>query len=271
MARYSSDWKKRVKISIIDPAGSASKDVEIAIPPELDEFWDVIDSAGAELRVVGPDGVTVLTYDIVQDSDDGTFDATSVTNKDGKIRIESMGLPSEVGCIAAHLIFDSVTTQGSASAAVSMGTPLTGYIEMGRPSWFVLKAERPIPGGVLPDKQLAKTSTDRVFVWVEFTGALEKAISLHASSPQHEEVLYALSTVLDTTGAQVATMIDNSELRIVEIGKRVWVKALIKAGTTATNYTLGVKIATVVPGSATVHRVIEFRYGLRIRDQLQEA
>lgn len=271
MSWYDSDFRRSKAISVISPAGGGTHDFDVEIPTDWDEFWDLIDTDGEELRITRADGSTLCAYDI----DDGAGGAFDKTGRAGRIRVDGEAFVGATGeCALFWLFFDPSSTQGDASVAVTITSALTGYIEQALPSTHV-HAFQPAPAGsTKPASRITKGEDDDVFVWLEITALLERRAERAANHLEYEEPIAATYDVLDDVGASEATMVEPDDLRWVSTvegnTRRLFLRCRVKAGTDGDTFTLFAIAATVVPVAAlAVHRYVTARVGVRVVDALE--
>jgi hypothetical protein len=258
-------WRRRASISV-DIAGATPVDVDVTIPRDWDDFWDVIDSSGLELRAVWYDGTTVLAYSV----DNGSGGAFDRTNRLGRIRIDGMTVPAVTAVLQIWLYYDSSTTQGSGAVATVMAASRNGYIELGRPAQHRFAHMPQTARSLKPRSIVHKTVNEQVFIWIRLDGALSKRSTPGNRSATHEEALYATMTVQNSSGVDQATMYDTDKIRFVWIARgEMWMRIRVKAGTTATFYTAVVLTRTILPAATTAEQQIETRIGIAVSDSLE--
>lgn len=271
MSWRSAFFRRRMSISAPNTAGGATKDVNVVIPQDLDEFWDVIDTAGLELRVTAADGYTVLNYSV----DNGSGSAFDRANRLGRIQIDGATAPgTATELLNFWLFFHTTSTQGTAAVATTIASALTGYIERGTPSTWRTRAQVPRPGLDRPRATFGKGSADEAFLWVDLTNQLELRRGTFAGKKFYEEPMSATYQVVDDAGAPQAGMITTAGMRWVEaptgkFGRRIMLRLPVKGGTDDTRYTAVATILTSVPGESGTHRTITARAGFRVRDLLE--
>lgn len=272
MSWYDSDYRQRAAISIPSSAGAATIDADITIPSDWDDFWDVIDASGNELRVTGPDGYTLVTYDV----DDGAGGAFNRTTRAGRIRIDGASTPAVAAeCLLFWVYFDTSSTQGDGSSAVTITSALTGYIDRGQPSTWIAAAEPPRPGTTTPRHKFGKSVADQLYCFLDITGILEqRALGRRAGRAAYEEPRSATYEVqLSSSEVAQAGMIDADKMRWIEVrgrhGRRLFLRLLVKAGTSGETYTLVTSIPTCVPIQSGTHRTPAPRVGFRVRNVLE--
>jgi hypothetical protein len=273
MGWLSSTWRRRAAITVYQDTADTTPDAEIVIPMQWDEFWEAIDTAGFELRIVDCDGVTLLNYSL-----SGWNKAT----RTGTIQIDE--LPSGDGSITpfAQLVwiyFDSATNQGDGSVATTIVAPISGSIELSRPSHYQLSVSRERVGATEPRHTFAKAEDDQVFVWLNLTGVLEERREAQGSRRIYEEPCEVVSSIQDSAGSPVPAMLDESMTRFVELpnrgrqGRQMWVRGFIKGGTSGTPVTLVEIVRTIAPDDTISgpHRQLDIRAGIEVQNTLQGA
>lgn len=267
--RYSSSvkFRRRMPITVDNSAGVAatSVDVEVTIPKDWEEFWSVIDASGANIRVTGPDGVTLVTYDV----DDGAGGAFSTTTRAGRIRIDGYTVPtSTVGMYQAFVYFDPDGSVTAGDSVVTMTSTVSGYIHVGLPRGDRRFPYVPqTPGSTRPRTFTHKAPSEQVDVWVAWTNALEVQRKASEDSRKREELYYFVMSVENTAGTDQTSMYTLSACRFVETPDgKAWTKLVVKAGTTATNYTIAPTVHSVAPYAPTViYQTRQPRIGLAVR------
>lgn len=270
MSWYDDAFRRRKAITVHSAAGGGSFDADITIPPDWDEFWDEIDSAGNELRVTRADGYTLLTYDV----DNGSGGAFSLASRLGRIRIDTAGaVGTATETCLFWVYFDSTSTQGDASQAVTMTSVLTGYIELAAPSTYICSFEPPRAGLTAPRQSIGKGASDDLFVWLDLSQQLSTRVTKFANRMQYEEPIQALYSVVNGAGAAQAAMITAADTRWVEVvegnARRLFLRVRVKAGTSGTNYTLIATVTTTNPVALAILRTLIARIGIIVYDLLE--
>lgn len=260
-------------ITVDNSAGPAAValDVDITIPKDCDPFWDAIDSSGNNLRVTAADGVTLVTYDV----DDGAGGAFDATNRLGRIRVDGMTIPTgTAGIFLLWLYFDPADSDGATnisdgSSAVTMADIATGYIDLDEPTgpWWT-EYQPQILRSTNPRDARHKGPSEQVYVWFRLDRVLAKSQYASEGSKRREELYYASMAVLDTSGADQTSMYDLSANRFVWHARTrtMWLKCLVKAGTTNTRYTAAPAVHTCLPYAPnTIHKTHTPRMGLAVR------
>lgn len=254
MAHYSESWSYRRALTLVHHTGSAATiDVEASLPATDDEFWANVQTNGEDVRVTGPDGVTLLTFDLA-----GFSKSTRV----GTLEIDNYSVP-KVNCISKAWLY-----YGNASATTALTTfsPLssyTGRIELGVPAARLVEV-RPEPSGVtIPTVDFVKSANEQLYVDFDFGPMLENSVGLYSGRPEWEELSYIDALEVLSNGTDQTSMYTTGNHRFVGRGR---VRAFVRAGTTANDYTISCRVATVRPGDTSVARILEARARLRVRN-----
>ena len=265
MAWYSSGFRKRAAITYDFSNGTAT-DYNITIPATWDDFWDEIDADGDELRVTYANGVTLCDY-AVDDGSGGAFDAT---NRLGRIQVDALTTPAGACMGLLWVYYGTDGAEGDASTSVTIGSPQNGYIEIGRPTTHVALYEPQRPGVAQPRQTIHKGASETVHVWVRVDQALEGPRSPGYGVMRFEELFGLTVKVYNSAGSDQTSMYTLIDCRFAEFGRQMWVKLEIKAGTTATSYTIAAQMLTTSPAALLGEwvRALEGRIGLSVRDVL---
>lgn len=273
MGWLSSNFRKRLPITVINTSGGATIDFNCTLEKDLDQFWELIDNDGEELRITLADGITLATY-AVDDGSGGAFDAT---NKLGRIRVDGVATGSTANeALLFWLYYDTETTEGDGAGSVTITSAETGYIERGAPAWAIVTVRRPRTDTDRPPAIFHKDSTETYHVWLDLTEALERRSLPFANRYVYEEVRRVTYRVVNNASSEQAAMVDRAGVRFVEAideqnarRKRFYVRLPLTGGADDTNYTLQASIMTVIPPSNTTHRTIRTGAGIKVRDLVE--
>lgn len=267
MGWYSTNYKKRVPITVINTAGGSAYDATVAIPDTWDDFWDTIDASGDGIRVTAADGVTLLDYEWA-----AGFNATT---RAGTLELDNVAAPNTANAICCLWLYYDATVAADGSTTVAPSTPETGYIDEARPSYLSQVVRAQAPGRAQPGRAIGKSSTEEIDVWLDLSAVLEQRSTPSARRPALEEPRSVVLSAVDSGGSAAATLVDAPKCRFVEVvaggGRRIYLRARVKAGTTGTSYTIIPILSTARPGVSGVHRVLEsgLRIGVRVVNQIQ--
>lgn len=269
MAWKDGGWKYRIPIAIDNSTPSALVDVQIPIPEDFDLFWDTIDTAGDELRITQADGITDATYQL------GASPAWSKANRTGIIELDGFTADGTDAGVVLGWLYWGLSGAGNGEGSFTVSTPVNGYLHMGAPA-ILGGGQRPIPGSSRPERRIQKTVGERIYIWFELRNQLERRSRKYAKKFFWEEVQRVVSTI--STGGSTtptSTMAEAASTRFVETpAGAFYVGVIVKAGTTATDYTIEPVIKTFAPEitidtGALVqgqYRTLEPRALLRVED-----
>lgn len=256
-------WQDRKVINFNNSGAGASGtvDVEYVIDPQWDAFWDAIDASGNELRVTQADGTTVANYNLT---------GFNKTNRTGTIQVDgSYATGFAVETVALFLYYNSSSTQGSGTTAVTITSAETGYIDFADPDSVadVYVFEKEKPGASEPEYQTAAPINVRHYVLIDITRALERRLEPSYGRRAYEEPFSVISTSEDDTGASasVAKVTYQGFLEAqTRRGRRMFLRTTIESMVDGTNYTIIPNMVTLIPGAAASpgYRGLETRYGI---------
>lgn len=230
MSWYAADHPYRAAISIDNTAGAAAAhDISFSIDDGYDLFWDNVLPGGADVRITGSDGRTLLTYQLV------SFDKAART---GTFEID--GLTMAAGITHQVFLYWGDPAAVAAGGSFTAATPKTGYLEFGKPGPVLFDGAPERAGAERPRNVLAKHPDETLLVWVDFRSRLQVRSELAKGRPYYEEIA---SVAVD---AYVAEVVDNSVVtkgasRCVDQGT---VAVALTAGTDGTDYTVRVTAVT---------------------------
>lgn len=261
-------WDFRIPIAVDNTGSAATVDVVAPIPEDLDHFWDEIDSSGDEIRVTSADGITPQTYQ---------WSGFNKTNKTGDIEIDNLTADSSnATTILVWLYYGNTGAASTASSFTAATSAVDGHIHSGKPAQYIASGAPIKQGLTQPENPLQKNTTDEVLVWIEMRAMLEGRRRKSGESLLWEEVHRVQVQVLNNAGADQSSLYTADRTRFVETPNGFYVGVYVKAGTTATNYTIAPKIWTYAPEStidagslgAGVYRILQPRVFLSVRDVL---
>ena len=268
MGWYDKIWTRRAPITLLDPAGGATADFFVTIPKGFDDFWNLIDSAGAELRIVSYDSETKLTY-YIDNGSGGAFDATAKANRTGRIKIDNAAVPNVAGAaVLAWLYWGPTSAQASgAGGGAAPGSGSDGHIDMSVPRVHRYSHHAQIPQQARPRFSLHKRADEETFINVIYSGVLSPRSRSGNGSPNYEEPYYATGTVVNTSGVAQSGMIDATRNRFFDAGNGViGFRMCVKSGTTLNQYTALPDLRTILPAGSAVHQRLITSIGVFVRD-----
>lgn len=254
---YLDGWTRRACV-IFQTTTGATKDAEFTIPASWDDFWDTIDTAGAQLRVTKADGVTGVTYQI------GTKVSWSKANRLGNIEIEDLVFATGSAGVLWLYYGNATATDGAGSFTAT--TPTEIFVIVRRPTQPTITAAPAAPGELTPRIRLAKTTSDVRYIAWDITNELAPPVGTAYDGGKFEEPA-ALDFDVVQSGSPVGTMYTDANVYASEVDGRIYALTLIQAGTDANDYTAVLKVRTTIPDTAnTIHRTLEYRALLSVND-----
>lgn len=269
MSWYDEAYTKRAAITVVNTTPDDPCDVDITIPPDWDDFWDTIDTAANELRVVDADGFTLLAYDV----DNGSGGSFSRSSRLGRIRIDGLDTPGGLaGAVSLVWVYYGASGAADASVSVTIASAKNGYVEQARPSGHVVAAIPPRPGDVQPRVRIPKAAGDDDHVWIDLSALLQRRRTATAEQEDHEEVWALAATSYDDTGSS-ASVATASKTRFVEASvdgrRRTYARIFVTGGTSGENYTVRALTWTARPDESEAVRKLTPAFALMVRDQLE--
>jgi len=245
---YDKDFSHRASILVDNHGGSNPCDIEVVIPIDFPEFWDVVQSSGNDVYVTLADGFNLATWKLA------SWDYAANT---GTIHIDNAVASSTAAGLAFYVYWGKATAS-SGQTAFTVSSPKTGYIETGIPgsgSSPVIHCRPEQVGATTPRTQIAKASTEDIFVYWDLTPVLARR-RVRYNNRKGLEGVDNVRYQVQASGQTQASMSDNTSIR--KIGNAI--RTTIKGGASGTNY---VAILTVV---TTEGRVLDFRCAVRVND-----
>ena len=246
-------YRRAISLDFTAIAGTGTADVTITLPASDDELWDNLRSAGQDIRVTGPDGYTLLTFDV---------DGLNTTTRVGTLEIDGLTCTSPLHMHQGFLYFGQPTVSTALTSFVP-ASAVSGYIETGAPTAArTMRATIQPSGATIPMVDIVKGSAEAFYLDIDFSGILERQRGPAWERTMYEEIDYILLVNVLTGGANQTAMYDVTKNRICDHGR---VRVYVQAGTTATDYVLVVQVVTKRPGSS-VSRTLEHRARIRVRN-----
>ncbi len=249
MSWYDSDFSHRAAICIDNHGGSNPCDVNIVIPEEWPEFWDVVLASGNDVYVTKADGVSLATFKL---------DSWDHANNAGNIHIDNYQASSTAAALNMWVYWGKAGASSAQTAFTISGSAQTGYIEVTTPgsgSSPVVPCRPEAPGATNPRSEISKASTEDIHLWWDLSKVLAKRRIPYNKSRDAETVDNVRYSV-QASGSAVGAMSDNTSIR--QVGD--FVRTTIKGGSSGTNY---VAILTVITDAG---RVLDFRCTIRVQD-----
>lgn len=225
---------------------SGAADVHCVVPQDWDAFWTGINATdGRDIRITDAEG-NLLSF-ALHKTGGSALDAGAITSRDCTIKIDGSVTPSGGSSFTPTIarMYQVLVWWGQSSVSapttgfVSTSTPATGYILTYLPPHrWVGRKER--ADALTLSSRMHKTTDEQVLVAVDVLELLGRRSSPTGGSYRAVEMRYA-SYEVQLAGVAQGSMVDASTLRF--FGSR-FVVFLLKAGTTATSYTISPTIVT---------------------------
>ena len=261
MSWFDSAYTYRAPLLVDNHASSATaSDVEIVIPKEWPEFWDVVLANGNDVRVTSSDGVTLETFDL---------ESFNKTNRVGTIEIDDMDLTDLGGSAAAvagvvgWLYWGNAdASSGETTFTINANAKKTGHISVGVPGSGTQRTVvcRPeAPGAANPRTEVSKMAGEEIHLWWDLSGVLARRRIPSQGSRAFEEI-HNVTYRVDDGGSAQSGLINVVDTRMAGSG---FVRTTIKAGASGTNY------VAVLLVELTEGRKLEFRCTIRVKDPVE--
>jgi hypothetical protein len=251
----------------VEHTSGGTKDIVITLAnfADFDAFWNNVQTNGYDIRATGPDGRTLVTFDIA---------SFSKTNKTGNVRIDGYSAPSGGPFVLwlywgkpagdATSVWGSPTIASAAVGILSRSDPMSAAhgLRVEEPPRVRSRATAPrteIRKGV--DEAL------RVFFLVEGLKRTRNAVS--NGSDDWDGPSYVTHDVVDGNGLDVSSMYDALSGRYsVDERGRLWYSFIVKAGTASTSYTARILAYHHVDIGAVTAEKRRNSIGIRVADPL---
>lgn len=263
MAYRTASYRRRVALSVVTTATASTADIEFTPSDAWDEFWDAIDTDGYGIRLTEADGVTALSY---------AWSGFNKTNKTGTIQIDAAPTPVTADKCVLYWLYYDADSPTDGSSAVTISGPLTAYLDRTRPDPVrTFDAAPQVPGATAPAQRLAKSTDDSFFIWIEYTGVLQRLAKAYNGRLQWEEPAVGQFDVLDSDGNAVSAMTTAADMRWVSVRdgqiERIYLRARVNAGSDGAEYTASATVLTDSPDESP-YRTMTHGVALTVRDLL---
>jgi len=229
----STRWRRRVAFCVDFLSGSSPNDVSLNLTQLSDVFWDNVRTDGYDLRVTGADGITAITFE---------RDSWSKANRTGVLEIDNMPFSTTDIMANGWLYFDHTGTPSDVSTSVTLSSAKTAYMlmqgQIPADNVVVWRPER--RGATKPRHIVVKQAGETIYVWFDMSRALQRFARAQHGSVLFEEIDYVKFEVLDVASAQ-AGMFEEGTTRIQH---PALVRCLVKAGSSGSDYTASLTVAT---------------------------
>lgn len=232
-------WSYRIPVCV-DEAGKTpgAADLTYTVPVDFDLFWETVASDGSDVRLTDSDGITLVDYQFAS--------AINVTSR--ALTIEADAVVGAGSMSVLWLYWESSAAVADAQTSFTAGGTGTGYTLVGNhstttPHRFVWRPDAPEVTKARP--RIVKQAAEVVVVAIAYRPVLARRDKAYGGGKEQEEPAAVDYDVYAGASAQ-AGMVDKTAIRM----DNDYIYVVVKAGTTATDYTLRVTLTTD-PGSDT--------------------
>ena len=222
-----SDWSYRAVASLNRTATSGAADATVTMLLQHQHLWDNVDTNGEDIRATGPDGASLLTFDLL------SFNSTTQT---GTLEIQSYA-----GADSAHQIFYVYYGATGKSTGVTsfVASGVAGSMTGEQPSAPVLRLFGERPGDPNPRVVVSKHPAATVLYTIPLPEAnLSEMLTAYQGRRGYEGWSYFTFTVSES-GTPNAALVDETLVRVLSqdaTGERLAVRVAVTGGTNGTNY-----------------------------------
>lgn len=252
MTWYDSAWRQRQPIAIDASATGDSavnpRDVEVTIPSDWDLFWDNIRSDFFDVIVVSATGQLL---------DFSRKGGANYSDRILTLQIDNYGIKGQTISIA-YVYFANPDQASDLSTSTTIATPLAGYIELSRPTAFLVSQPLLRAPSSVPQTTFVKSTTDEIDVYFAVDNLFGNRATKYNNRLLYEGIDYVNVLSLDSSNTNDTGRYDEDETRF--IAGHVRVRA--KGGSDDTDYALVCRVYT------TETQQIDIRCLIQVRDQL---
>lgn len=247
MSWYDESWAYRAPVIVEEGVGTtAAQDVTIALPFVWPQFWDSVDSAGADIRIATANGVTLATYQL---------QGWDYANRTGTIEVDGVTPPAADSFYVLWLYWGN-SGASSAAGSFTAASAQIGRIHVGDLHSPIVSGAPAGVGATAPPSTIAKTSDENIFVWVDCGILLEKLAEEHEGHLDYEEVSYVKVQMLNA-GTDETAEHDDTKIRMTPDS---YVRVQNQTSSADVDRTLSLSVIT------TEDRVLNPRALIQVRD-----
>lgn len=240
---YSSSWLQRapVMVDAVTGTSTGTVDVTYVVPAVWAAFWDnlVDTTTGLDLIVTGPDGRTLLSWDL---------SGFSYSSRTCTVRIDGLVL-ADTGKAEIVWMYWNKAAPSDLTSVVTISSAITGYVALGQPvPQYTVRAAPIQPGRTKPTQSVSKSPSETIHIWWDVTDALvvRSPRDLYASHTGLEGIAYATpSMAAGATASATAT-----KTRYIQDNGRLYVRTQITGGSDGNTETAYLTLVTK-PGHPT--------------------
>jgi hypothetical protein len=252
MTWYDSNWKQRKPIAIDSSAtgdgSTTNKDFEVQIPIDWDLFWDNIRSDFFDVIVADVEG-TILSF--------ARKAGANYANRTLTLQIDDL-LVKTLSVNQVYVYFQNPDQSADLAVSVTIVAPLTGYIDLSRPSGLLVSQPLQRPATTEPQTAFVKSSTDKLDIYFAVGNLFNIRANPYNSRLILEDVLYINVFSLDSGGNNETGRYDETKTRFID----GFVRVRTIAGNDNNDYALICRVVT------SEEQQIDIRCLVQVRDQL---
>ncbi len=269
MSRYKYSEGKaalhRLALTVDNTAGSvAAIDFSAnlgSLIPDVDAFWENVQSDGYDVRLVDPDGRTLLAFD---------RSSWSKANRTGVFRVDGYQAPA-VAQLLVWLVWghpDGTATDVSSTVTITASKTVYAFLAdptQADPAARVESIQRTRARATVPTGELRKESTESLYVFHKAPLLRRSALTTWADSQEFDAPQSALHDVVDANGTNASTMFTAATGRWATgpgPDYEPWYSFLLVGGSDSTSYSHRVAFTT------ELGEVLRTVGGVRVRNVL---
>lgn len=248
MSWFDKDYTYRYPVAVENTGVTANHDISILIPSEWDTFWESINSNGFDVVPVTPHGNLIAFQ----------RSGFNYANRALTLQLDSTELTG--ASVSLIYIYFKKTGETDQSSVVSISTPKSGQIWLGRPKNMVVGPTTFTGSASNPTNSFVMNTYSNSYVWFSLQNLLSTRFSTYNDRANYEEILNAKVDVVNSGGASQAGMFDQNKTRFGNGFVGVYLQG--GGGVDGSNYQIKLTVQT------TQQQIFGLTATLQIRNQL---
>ena len=231
MSWFDEAFTYRYPVAVENTDPTANYDISILIPPEWDALWDSINSNGFDIIPVSPHGSLIAFQ----------RSGYNYANRALTLQLDSY----ELTTASVNFIYIYFKKSGAIdqSSVVTISTPKSGQIWLGKPANMVVGPVTFTGGASSPTQTFVMNTSTSGYIWFSYENLLAKRQSPYNERMSYEEINYCKVQVLDSGGSTVGGMVSQNKTRFIPGFIGVYVVGA--GGADGSNYQVKATIQTV--------------------------
>lgn len=254
MAWYNSGWRFRRPVTVNNVGGTSSTISFIEDLPDDDHFWENVRSDGDDIIATGPDGVTLLPFNL---------NGYNRNNKAGTLRAH-IADPYDDANNLVWLYYGNADQTTSLQGSPTLTNSKAAQISDALPGRYRIQAQPERDGATIPRVKVQKSAAESLLLWWDLSAYLQKSRRRINGRDRREEIAAASFSVLKDS-SNTPTEDTNLFESAVVFAAPHWVGTVVKAGDTGIDYVMSLTVTTT---GGDWNKVINPRALLRVRDVL---